>query len=401
MHSERRFSGLRSVTLLALLALAGCYEGDPSGFRDSVVVGRDNITAITVSGDVPVIEVGATLALTATGTTDGDPVAITREVTWSSSNPAAVSVDGSGRITGTGNGSADITATLAQFSDTVTVTASDAALTAITVSGPAGIDECGTGDYTASGLYEDASNRDITSLVSWSVTDSAVGRMSTLSSDRNRLISRTAGGVGVVASRSGIDSPAFAVTVADNLTALAVTPETPSQLKGGDTLTFTATGTWGATSAVISRAATWSVANDDPDNDIGSVANGDGNPGRFTADEGGTGAVTAACGGLSDSVDVTVVFLESLEITNEEPIELAPGGSVLLVLRGTYSDGSTRSLGESATWTLDMISGTTLTVSNSTGTRGRITAGNGEGTATVTAEVDGLEVEVTVSAVDN
>lgn len=395
MNSEWRL--LRVLLVLAAGALSGCYEGDSSGFRDAVVVGRDRITALTVTGEQPIIEVGSTLALTATGTTGKGPVVITGDVDWRSSNPAAVTVNSNGRVTGVGNGSATITATLAQFSDSVTVAASDAALTGITVSGAANVDECAGADYTASGQYDDATSRDITTLVTWAVTDSAVARMSTLAADRNHLISKLAGNTGVVASRNGIDSPAFAVAVADNLTAIDVTPDTPAQLQDGALLTFVATGTWGATTGDISRATAWSVTNDVAGDAIASIANGDANPGRLTAESGGTGTVTGSCGGLDDDVAITVVFLESLAITNTEPVTLAPNATLLLVLRGTYSDASTRSLNESATWSVEMLSGSTITVSNAAGSRGRITAGTGAGSATITAVVDGVETDITVT----
>lgn len=394
MNSEWR---LRVLLVLAASVLPGCYDGDSTAFHDAVIVGRERITAVTVTGEQPVIEVGSELALTATGTALAGPVDLTGKVTWISSNPAAVTVNSRGRVTGVGNGSAVITATLAQFSDSVTIAASDAALTGITVAGAASVDECAGADYTASGQYDDATSRDITPLVSWAVTDSTVARMSTLAADRNHLVSKLAGSTDVVASRNGIDSAPFAVTVEDNLTALNVTPDAPAQIKEGDTLNFTATGTWGATSAVISRAASWSVVNAEPGDVIGSIAGGDTNPGRFTALKGGAGTVTGSCGGLSDEVSVTVVFLQSLAITNTEPVTLARNASLLLVLRGTYSDASTKSLNESATWSLTMVSGSTLTVSNAVGSRGRVTAGTGAGVATVKAVVSGKETEVTVT----
>ncbi|MFZ5724115.1 MAG: Ig-like domain-containing protein [Pseudomonadota bacterium] len=397
MNSERHGRLYRCASaLLATLSLAACYEGDVAPFRDQVVIGREHVTALAVSGDGSIVEVGVGLALTATGTTPAGSVDLSRDVTWTSSDPAVASVDDRGVVTGRANGTVTITATLGQFSAAAKVTASDAQLTTVTVSGTAAVDECGTGTYTASGHYDDGTDRDITALVAWSASDAAVARMSTLAGERNMLISRLTGSVGVTASRNGVDSAAFAVTVADNLTALAVTPDPAPQVREGEALTFIATGTWTSTSAVISRAATWSVANTDTGAPaIGTVSGGDSNPGRFSADNGGTGTLTAACGGLTDSVAVTVVFLDTLEIVNDQPIELQPNATLLLVLEGTYSDGSTRALNESATWSV--VSGTTVTVSNSAGSRGRVTAGGTAGSSTVKAAVDGKEYTVTVS----
>lgn len=399
MRSERRLRRLGAgLLVLAASWLAGCYDGDPTGFHDAVVVGREQVTGLAVSGSGSIIELGASLALVATGTTATGTVDLSRDVTWTSSDPAVVTVDSRGLVTGVANGTATVTATLAQFTASATITASNAALTSITVSGTATVDECGTGTYTASGHYDDGTDRDITSLVAWSVTDGTVARMSTLAVDRNTLLGKLAGTTGVVASRNGIDSTAYGVTVADNLTAIDVTPNTPAQIKPGDTLTFVATGTWGSTSGNISRATTWTVTNDDlAAASIASVGNGDASPGRLTANNGGTGTLTGSCGGLNDNVAITVVYLSSLAITNTQPISIAPNTTLLLVLEGTYSDASTKPLNESAAWTVTPVSGTAVTVSNTAGTRGQVTAGAGTGVSTVTAKVDGKEASVTVS----
>lgn len=400
MVSERVSTHRLRVVVLALLAvlLPACYDGNVTPFRDAVVIGQQQITGISVTAGASIIEVGTTLQVTATGTTPGGTTNLNGSVTWSSSNPAAVSVDGNGLVTGVANGTATITATLGQYSASVAVTASNATLQSIAVSGPAGVDVCNTGTYTASGNYSDSTTRDITTLVTWSLTDSSVARMSTRAVDANLLITKLAGTTGVVATRNGVVSPALPVTIANDLTAIAMAPHSPTQMKSGQTQAFTATGTWGTTTADISRAATWSVTNTDTTAPaIATVLNGDVSPGQVTAASGGTGTLTAACGGLNDNVGLTVVYLSSLAITNTQPITLATGKTVLLVLQGTYSDGSTASLNESATWSASVVTGTVVTVSNTTGTHGLVTAGSATGVSTVTATVGGKQASVTVS----
>lgn len=383
----------RLTALLCLLSLAGCYDGDPSGFREAVVVGREGVTALAIDGEVPVLEVGATLRLRAIATTDAGSADLSGDASWHSSNTSALVVDRNGLVTAVGNGTAEITAELAQFSDTVTVLASDAALTGITVSGTAVVDECRHGDYTASGHYDDG-DRDITALVQWSVTDSSVGRMSTLAGERNRLLSLQAGTTGVVATRGSVVSTAFTVIVADNLDAIDVTPDTLADIPLDAQRQFVATGTWGAVSADISRNTTWSVTSANPADTIATILNGDGSPGLLTAREGGDGTVSGRCGGQQDDVAITVVYLDSLSITNDRPVSVARGATVLLVLEGTYSDGSTLALNERATWSTTAGSG--VTVSNVAGSRGLVTAGSTAGVWTVTAEVEGRSASVSV-----
>lgn len=395
MRSERRGGRRWLFSLLAVLSLSACYDGDPTPLHDAVVIGREDVTGLSVSGDGTYLELGVSLQLVATGTTPTGTVDLSRDVTWTTSNPASLSVSDSGRVTALANGTAIITATLGQFVASATLIASDALLQAITVSGDATVDECGNGSYTATGHYADG-DRDITPLVNWSVTDATVARMGTLAGSRNTLLGTLGGATSVVASRNGIDSAGYAVTVSDNLISINVTPDMPAEVSAGDSVPFTATGNRGAGDVDISRATTWSVTNDDIAADpIATVRNGDSSPGLLTAQSGGTGTLTGSCGGLSDAVPITVTYLASLAITNDEPVVMAINSELLLGLQGVYSNGSTRALNELAVWTVQ--TGTVVTVSNSAGSRGRVTAGSVTGQATVRATVEGKYYDVAIT----
>ena len=395
MRSE---AACRAAALAVLLVLGGCYDGDPSDFRESVVVGREEVTALALDVPATLVETGTTLRLAALATTARGVQNLSADATWRSSNAAVLVVDDRGRVTAVADGTATISAELGLFRDSVAITASSAQLLSIAVGGSAAVDECDSATYTASGTYEDATVRDITGLVSWSASDPDVAHMSTLAADANRLVTRNAGTVAVTATRGAIVSPGFPVTVADTLTAIDVTPDAPAALDPDDTRQFTATATWGARTADVSRATAWSVVNVDAGADtVASVRNGDASPGLLTALAGGEAVLTGACGGLQDTVDIEVVSLQSLTITNTRPIELAPGGTLLLSLEGTYTSGTTKPLNEQATWSAVTVSGTGVTVSNTAGSRGRVTAGDAEGVAEVTAEVDGREVTVSVT----
>lgn len=403
MRSERgRFlRSLRSGLMVAATLTGGCYEGDPSTFREAVVVNRDGVTALSIAGEQPVVEVGTTLALKANAVTNTGTQDFSAWATWRSSNPAAVRVDALGNLTAVGNGVAQISATLAQFSDTVTVTASNAALQSITITGDATVNECGSAAYTASGHYDDGTDRDVTALVTWLVGDATVARMSTQAA--NTLVTRDTGSTGLTAVRGTVASAPFTVTIADTLDSLVITPAAPAPLARNGTLQFTATGTWGAASAPVSAAALWQVSNSDSASSaahLATVSNGDVTPGLLSAGErGGTGTLSASCGGQTDTENITVVFLESLAVTNTRPIELAPNATLLLQLEGTWSDAGKEPVNELASWSVTGVSGTPLTVSNTAGTRGRLTAGNGEGVSTVTASLYGKTVAVSVSVV--
>lgn len=390
----------RLFPVFCAVLLSACYDGDPSDFRESVVVGREQVTGISVSAPVSIIETGATIAVTATATTATGPRDVSALATWRSSNAAAVAVDARGQVTGVGNGTATVTAELGVYSASVAITASNAQLVAIAVMGNAAVDECGTATYTASGTYDDASVRDVTSLVTWSVNDPLLARMSTLASERNRLFSRGTGTFQLTASRGLVTSPAFPVTVADNLVSLVVAPDTSPELDRGATRQFIATGNWGATSGDVSRASTWSVANVDPlAATVATVLNGDVTPGLLTAQAGGDAVLSVTCGGQADTVDIAVVSLDTLAIANARPVEIKAGASLLLSLEGRYSNGTTKPLNEEAEWSAAITTATGLTVSNVAGSRGKVTAGAQTGLATISATVEGMTASVSVSVV--
>lgn len=397
-----RSDALRRLAVgLSVLLLASCYEGDPSAFRESVVVGRENVTALSVSAPAGVVETGTSLRLVATATTASGTSDLSAEVSWHSSNPAALFVDAGGLVTALADGTATISATLGVYSASVVVTASSAQLVSIQVTGDAVIDECDMATYTAAGLYEDGTERDVTSLATWSSSDPAVARTGTLAGEYNLLLARNTGTVSLTATRGAVSSTGFVVTVADNLDALVVTPDSSPVMNPGETRQFTATGTWGTRQADISRATGWTVTNVDATAPaVAAVINGDTTPGLLTGRTGGDGVLTATCGGQSDSVDIAVVVLEGLVITNTRPIELSPGQSLLLALEGSYSNASTRPLNEEAEWSTTTVSGTGVTVSTTEGSRGRVTAGSAAGVSTVTARVEGREVSVSVTVTE-
>jgi len=78
-----------------------------------------NVTSVTVTPQVGVVDVGNTLALTATVTAGGG---ISTAVNWISSNTAVATVNGSGVVTGVSPGSVTITArSVANFTKSATV----------------------------------------------------------------------------------------------------------------------------------------------------------------------------------------------------------------------------------------------------------------------------------------
>jgi uncharacterized protein YjdB len=95
-------------------------SNDPSAYSSYVLRGVRGAT-ISVNNVTPVVPVGGGVTLTATAYSGSTPVpGVT--FTWSSSNPAIVTVNASGRLTGVAVGTATVTVSaVGGVSRTVTV----------------------------------------------------------------------------------------------------------------------------------------------------------------------------------------------------------------------------------------------------------------------------------------
>lgn len=81
------------------------------------------VTGISLNSDVASVEDGKSITLTATVSPAN---ATDKTVTWTSSNTAVATVSSSGRVTGVSEGTATITAKIGEYSDTCTVTVTEA-----------------------------------------------------------------------------------------------------------------------------------------------------------------------------------------------------------------------------------------------------------------------------------
>jgi uncharacterized protein YjdB len=165
------------------------------------------------------------------------------------------------------------------------------------------------------------------------------------------------------------------VTPTPRLTGLTVSP-TPVVLPAGGRRQLTATGSYSdGTTRDLTGTATWTTT------DV-KVATIDAT-GLLTATSPGTTTVTATADGTQASAEIAVTAptLTGLTISSTR-WRLVEGEMQQLTATGSYSDGTTRDLTGTVTWTsaIDKVA----TVDDS----GRLTA-HSPGTTTVTATADG------------
>lgn len=353
---------LRSLAPLALLAalLVGCGDDGDEPVRLAVKPVRLEL----VKGRMG----------TAAATNNGDPAGTA--VSWASANPAIASVteapDGSAVITGAGVGETQVTATLRDGTASLTVVVSDAVIESIAVTPPTPSLAAGTSAaLTATATLSDMSTRNVTTQVTWTSSDTTKATVN--ASGAVRGVAK--GTATVRATLSGMSATA-AVTVTDAILAsIQVTPTNPSIAKGL-TQQMVATGTFtDGTTQNLTAMATWTSGT----TTVATVNSS----GLVTAVNPGTSTITATVMGISGNTTATVTAaaLQSIAITPPTP-SVAKGLTIQLTATGTYTDGSTADLSDTATWS----SSNTAVAS----TNGRVITGVTTGNATITATVGSI-----------
>jgi len=208
----RKLRILATVGALSMLAVAaGC-----KGFFVN-----PTLTSLAVSPTSASIVESQTQQLTATGTyDDGSTKDLTGTAGWTTSDSTVATVSKGGLVTAAASitsppGSATITATSGTLTATSAITVNTGPLTAIVISTTTPNPAAGTTVvFKALGTYSGSSTQqDITSLVTWSSSNTAV--ISTISGGSGAVLSTatSASTTDVTATLDGITSNTLTVTV--------------------------------------------------------------------------------------------------------------------------------------------------------------------------------------------
>jgi trimeric autotransporter adhesin len=192
---------------------------------------------------------------------------------------------------------------------------------------------------TATGVFSDASKQDMTKTVIWSTTEPSVASISLSGLALGKLIGSakvTATSDSVTATDTLAVGPAVVVSI-------AVSPESFSIPKGvTQQLSAVATFSDGSQKDVT-HSATWSVA---PTGIAAVNASG-----ILTGQEVGSATVTADLASVkgSDTLTVSSAVMVSIAVSPQN-LSVPKGKAQQLAAVATYSDGSQKSMTESATW---------------------------------------------------
>lgn len=243
-------------------------------------------------------------------------------------------------------------------------------LTALEISAPLARIAQGTSTpLSALGNFSGLFTRDISTEVFWESLDPQIATVSNSAPTQGRVTGVAPGTAIIRAELDGVEAT-FQIEVSDALvTALVLTPETPS-LAQGLGLQLSVTGSFSdASSQDLTFDAAWRSAAPS----IATVGDGAADKGRLRGLSPGTSVITASFGGLSAAVTATVTAaaLQSLQISPRNAT-LANLTLFPFRARGSFSDGSARDLTEEVVWSTG--NSTLARVDNGVGRKGEVRA---------------------------
>jgi hypothetical protein len=343
------------------------------------------------------VALGYSYAFTATGIyADGSKRDLTDDVIWES-NDTGIAVFHPGSPKGSadtiGKGAATITAGDGNISGTATLTVTDAELSAIEIDPPiASIPTGLTENYTATGIFSDKSQHDLTTQVTWNSSDPGVAII-----EPDGTVSAIADGSTIItASSETVSATATLEVYTAALESIALVPTATSIALGNDQQ-FTATGTYSDSSAAdITGEALWKSS----DTNVATLSNDSGSEGLAATHNTGTTDITASLESVTSPVStltVTSATLESIAVTPPMP-SVIEGASVGFTATGTYSDGSTADITASVIWSSSDTG--IAAISNASGSEGVATS-VAPGTTLITAVSGNISAETTLTVTQN
>ncbi len=362
-----------STILLVILFLAlvsSCGGGGGNSVGGGAPAPSASLVSIEVTPADPVIALGTTTQLKATGIySDNSRKDLTASVTWLSSDDTVATVS-HGLARSMGRGTASIDASSGSLSGTRTLTVTEATLVSIQITPVNPSAALGmTRQLTATGTFSDSSVQDLTQQVAWSASDVTVASVSNAAGTRGLASADGIGATTLCATLDGVTGATEFIVTSAALVSIQVTPANPAIAKG-TARQFTATGLYTDHST---QDLTTQVIWDSSDASVASVSNSAGSNGLALALAVGTATLGATLGGVTGAatLEVTAAALVSIDVT-PAGASLAKGTKRQLNASGLYTDHTTQDLTTQVTWSTSDSS--VASVSNAAGSNGLASA---------------------------
>jgi phospholipase C len=361
-------------------ATISAASGSVSG-ATTVTVMPPALVSLAVTPVNPSVAAGTTQQFRAIGTfTDGSTLDVTNTVQWSSLTATVATVSNATGSQGLAQsitvGTTTITATSGPITGSATLTVTPAILVNIVVT-PAipSIPLGTTQQFTATGVFTDASTQDLTGTAQWNSSATNVAGISNAAGSQGLAASVATGTTTITAAFGSVTGASTLTVTPAALVSIAVTPAAPS-IALGTAQQFAALGTYTDNSTRdLTSSALWASS-------LASVA-AIANTGFATSASVGTTIISATSGGITGSAVLTVTPAALVSITVTPTAPSAPLGTTQqFTALGAYTDNSTQDLTQSAHWSSS--NALVATISNNSGTAGLASA-LATGTTTVNA----------------
>jgi len=321
-----------TIIFLAALLISGCGGGS-----DWSQPGVLAITPQTAS-----VALGQTVQFRAMGYMgNGQTEDLTSSVSWQSSNTSIVTVNQKGLAASVAAGTINMKASWHGLSATSSLVVSKAALESLTITPPSASIALGqTAQLTAVGAFSDKTTQDLTTAVAWNSAQPAIATVSA----GGLAASKAVGNTTVTASVGSVSASNQIVVSSAALTAIVV-GSAAAAAPLGTREQFTAQGVYtDGSRADITNLVSWTSA---PAGIVFLNA-----AGLATTHAVGNVTVTAASAGVTGtgSFAVSPATLVSIAVQGSSPA-LPLGVNAQFSATGTYTDGSTADLTNTASWT--------------------------------------------------
>ena len=331
-------TGVATAASEGVARISATFEGVTGA--TSISIGKPALQSISVTPNPSSLPIGESEQLTATGTySDGSVQDVTHTVVWTSS-ASTVTVALQGVATGAAMGVAQISAAQFEIKGTATVTVGQPALLSIAVAPNQSSLPLGeSAQLSATGTFSDGTTQDLTQSATWTSSSPTVASL-------NGPGAVAAAGIGsaqLSAAYQGVTGNASVTVSQPALLSIAVSPN-PSSLPLGESEQLQAVGNFSDGSVQnLTQSATWTSTAPT----IASVTA----TGSVTGKVVGAAQLSAAYQGITGVASVTVAQPALLSIAvSPNPSSLPLGETQPLQATGTYSDGSTQNLTQTATW---------------------------------------------------
>jgi phospholipase C len=308
--------------------------------------GSGSLVSITVTPANPILPVGVSVQMLATGTfSDGTKQDITTSVTWSSSSSSVASVSSNGVMTTNAAGLATVKAVQGTSSGSTSLTVKTLSSLSMSPANQA-LPLNSSTQYSVIGKFSDKTTESLTNYVTWSSSVTSVATVSN-STGSQGFVTCVGTGTTIITAHAGSVTGSTNLTV-KNLQSIIVFSPAPWIPVGGETNLSAIAKYTDGTSQNVTSAVQWSSSA----SSVLTVGNSAGTYGLASGVAKGTATIRATVGSITGSSTIAVKIPSSIAVTPANPVR-GNGMQTQFSALATYTDHTTQVITNFVAWSSD------------------------------------------------